>query len=242
MLRVCVVRLHVTTFRWASSDIAQESFFLLITGVMAGANMSGELKNPGKSIPRGTLAALSTTLIVYLSFTFLIAASCSNLLLKNDYLFLEDINLVPPIIFIGTFCMPFFSALSGLIGASRVLEALARDDLVGFLRPFCYTTKSGNPMIAVLFTFCLMILVLLIPAFNTIATIASIFFLLAYACVNLACLALEMASAPNWRPSFGLFTWHTCSLGIVGSILMTFFINRKFYENYACPRASFVRI
>ena len=79
------------------------SFIDLFAGIMAGANMSGELKNPNKAIPRGTVQATSFTLFCYTLLAFLVAFTCDNFLLKNNYNFLQAIDLHFSIVLIGTF-------------------------------------------------------------------------------------------------------------------------------------------
>ena len=60
-----------------------------------------------------------------------IAATCPKALLNNNYTFLKAINFWPPIVFIGIFFSSFSAALSSLIGASRVLHAMAKDGMFG---------------------------------------------------------------------------------------------------------------
>ncbi|XP_045930280.1 solute carrier family 12 member 9 isoform X2 [Micropterus dolomieu] len=196
------------------------------TGIMAGSNMSGELKNPSYSIPRGTITAVIFTFIIYNLLCVLVACSCDRVLLQRDYSFLRDINIWHPFVTVGVYCSTLSAAMSNLIGASRILYALARDDLFGkALSPAKKTSRSGNPWVSVLISWFLVQLVLFSGKLNTIASIVTIFFLLVYAAVDLACLALEWASAPNFRPTFRYFTWHTCVLGIVGCAVMMFLIN-----------------
>uniref|UniRef100_A0A674NHZ8 Solute carrier family 12 member 9 n=1 Tax=Takifugu rubripes TaxID=31033 RepID=A0A674NHZ8_TAKRU len=196
------------------------------TGIMAGSNMSGELKNPSYSIPRGTITAVIFTFIIYNLLCVLVACSCDRVLLQRDYSFLRDINIWHPLVTIGVYCSTLSAAMSNLIGASRILYALARDDLFGkVLSPAKKTSHSGNPWASVLISWFLVQLVLFSGKLNTIASIVTIFFLLVYAAVDVACLALEWASAPNFRPTFRYFTWHTCVLGIVGCAVMMFLIN-----------------
>ncbi|CAG06378.1 unnamed protein product, partial [Tetraodon nigroviridis] len=141
------------------------------------------------------------------------------MLLLRDYSFLRDINVWNPFVTIGVYSSTLSAAMSNLIGASRILYALARDDLFGkVLSPAKKTSRSGNPWASVLISWFGVQL-------NTIASIVTIFFLLVYAAVDLACLALEWASAPNFRPTFRYFTWHTCVMGIVGCGIMMFLIN-----------------
>lgn len=97
----------------------------------------GELKNPGKSIPRGTLSAMTFTFVVYISIALLTAATCSKKLMQNDYLFMIGISVFAPSVTIGLLTTTWSAALSTVIGASRVLEALSKDRIFG----------KGNPLL-----------------------------------------------------------------------------------------------
>ncbi|XP_059801237.1 solute carrier family 12 member 9 [Hypanus sabinus] len=196
------------------------------TGIMAGSNMSGDLKNPSYSIPRGTITAVIFTYIVYNILSVMVCCTCDRFLLQYNYGFLEDINVWGPFVIIGVYSSTLSAAMSTLIGASRILYALAKDDIFGkLLMPAKKTSRSGNPWAAVLISWLLVQLVLFTGKLNTIAGIVTVIFLLVYAAVDLACLALEWASAPNFRPTFRYFTWHTCVLGIIGCGIMMFLIS-----------------
>ncbi|KAK1882449.1 Solute carrier family 12 member 9 [Dissostichus eleginoides] len=193
--------------------------FTSCTGIMAGANMSGDLKTPSISIPKGTIVAVFYTFAVYVLLFLLVGATCDRTLLIQDYGFLQRINIWSPLVTVGIYCASLSAAMCSMIGASRILHALALDQLFGLpLAPATITSSSGNPWVAVLYTWGL-------AQLNAVASLVTVFYLLAYAAVDLACLALEWASAPNFRPTFQLFSWHTCLLGIVSCLVMMFVIN-----------------
>ncbi|CAJ0919713.1 unnamed protein product, partial [Mesorhabditis belari] len=192
-----------------------------VTGLMAGANMSGELARPNVSIPRGTVQAVFTTFFVYIFTALMMAATCSRDLLQNNYTVMLDVNVSRWFILVGIFSTTVFSSLSNLIGSSRVLNRLSQDKLFGILlRPASIEIGDKNPVVSVFISWIFVVLVLSIGAMNKIAKLTSIFFLLSYMGVNIATLALELTSAPNFRPTFKYFSWQTCTGGVIATATM----------------------
>lgn len=188
--------------------------------------MSGELKSPSRSIPIGTLSAVAFTFICYLILSILISATTPRFLLQNDFLFLMPINIWPGFVAVGILTATFSTGLSNLIGSSRVLEALAKDKVFGrILNVVTYGTWKGNPVAAVFISWAMVECILIIGSLNIIAQINSVLFMLSYMATNLACLGIELTGAPNFRPSFKFFSWHTCFIGLIGTLVMMFVIN-----------------
>ncbi|XP_028839034.1 solute carrier family 12 member 9 [Denticeps clupeoides] len=218
--------LDYSTNRMMSFATVFAVMFTSCTGIMTGANMSGELKNPNVSIPKGTIIAVFCTFTVYIFLFLLVSATCDRTLLIQDYSFFQRINVWPPFVVIGVYCASFSAAMSALIGASRILHALAIDKLFGWpLAPAAITSSSGNPWVSVLYTWGLVQCTVFAAELNVIAGLVTVFYLLAYAAVDMACLALEWASAPNFRPTFQFFSWYTCLLGMLSCLAMMFVIN-----------------
>ncbi|XP_059047097.1 solute carrier family 12 member 9 [Achroia grisella] len=213
--------------------------FTGVTGVMAGANMSGELKSPSRSIPLGTLTALVFTGVSYAALAALSAATCSRALLQNNYVYLLPLNVWPPFIAVGMLMATFSAGLSNLIGASRVLEALAKDNIFGFLlRPM--VSRSGNPVLAVIASWLLVQVGIMAGSLNAIAQVNSVLFMTSYFAINLACLGLDLASAPNFRPTFKQFSWATSLAGLAGCAALVFALRPLYAAGAALACSSLV--
>jgi solute carrier family 12 (potassium/chloride transporter), member 4/6 len=182
---------------------------------MAGSNRSGDLADAQKSIPIGTIGAIVTTSIVYLSSVLLFAGTVDNLLLRDK--FGQSIggklvvaNMAWPnqwVILIGSFLSTLGAGLQSLTGAPRLLQAIAKDDIIPFLRPFAVSSSRGEPTRALLLTICICQCGILLGNVDILAPLLSMFFLMCYGFVNLACALQTLLRTPNWRPRFKFYHW-----------------------------------
>ncbi|KAL7634134.1 UNVERIFIED_CONTAM: hypothetical protein RMT77_015462 [Armadillidium vulgare] len=200
-----------------------------VKGIMNGANMSGELINPGFSIPAGTLGALLFTFSTYTILFILTASTCSRFLLQNNYNFLIGINVWPPLVTIGVITATMSSSLSKMIGASRVLAAIVKDNIFGNVLSWLGLASYGsNPIGCILMAFLVTQCIIMVGELNTIAVIATVFSLMSYTSLSIACFCLEWASAPNFRPTFQYFSWWTALLGIIGNFCMMMIVSPSY--------------
>src|SRR3990172_6783327 len=102
-------------------------YFPAVTGFEAGVSMSGDLKDPKKSIPRGTITAILMGLIVYIGLAFFFSYYVDSGLLVNDPKALLKIALVPEIVILGIWGATLSSAFGSILGAPRILQSTAID-------------------------------------------------------------------------------------------------------------------
>ena len=218
-------------------------FFPAVTGITAGANMSGDLKDPGMAIPRGTFSAIVITYITYIVYgvmvgcTFLAHASgdvseyiftfngtgnletleftdCSFEARNgscifgsvNDQQTMTIISVTGYLIYGGCFAATLSSAIASLVGAPRVLQALAKDKLYPGIELFAKGYGANNdPVRGYLFVFCLALICILIGDLNVVSSLLSNFFVASYALINFSSFHASITKSPGWRPSFKYF-------------------------------------
>lgn len=185
-------------------------FFPAVTGFTAGVAMSGDLKDPKKDIPKGTMLAIGTGLIVYLLLAMAFYFFVDRELLISDYNFLIKIAWIPALVIAGIWGATLSSALGGILGAPRILQAIALDRIVPRLMGKGYGSNK-EPRNALLFTYVLAQLGILIGDLDVIAGVVTMFYLTAYGFINIA-FALEKWASVDFRPSFKITLW----IGIVG--------------------------
>ncbi|XP_072009173.1 solute carrier family 12 member 7 isoform X3 [Engystomops pustulosus] len=197
-------------------------YFPSVTGIMAGSNRSGDLKDAQKSIPFGTILAIATTSFIYLSCVVLFGACIEGALLRDKFGEAVSGQLVigtlawpsPWVIVIGSFFSTCGAGLQSLTGAPRLLQAIARDGIVPFLQVFGHGKANGEPTWALLLTAGICEIGILIASLDSVAPILSMFFLMCYMFVNLACALQTLLRTPNWRPRFKYYHWTLSFVGM----------------------------
>lgn len=199
-------------------------FFPAVTGIEAGIAMSGDLKDPARSLPRGTIAAVLTGLLVYLAIPFYLHLRVpeGERLLTEPFV-MRDLARWPALVVAGVWCATLSSGMGALLGAPRTLQALARDRVVPGWIGRGYG-KGGDPRIAILITFLVAGAGILLGDLNAIAPVLSMFFLTSYGLLNISAGFGAMIGSASWRPTFRVPGWLSL-LGAVGCFAVMFMIN-----------------
>lgn len=202
-------------------------FFPATTGIMVGANMSGELTNPRKSIPAGTLWAIGISSVVYFALAIWCAYTSSPSELLSNYTIMVDKALWQPIVVLGILGATFSSALSSYVGAPRILQAMGAKKLLPLGDWFSKTAPNGEPRNAMVATGTIGLLGLLVRDLNAIASLVTMFFLITYCTLNVIVLLESSLGLLSFRPTLRINRLIPLT-GAVGCIFAMFIINPAF--------------
>lgn len=201
-------------------------FFPAVTGIMAGVNMSGDLKDPAKSIPKGTFIAIGVGYIIYMGLPVILASRADASTLVQNPLIMRQIALWGGAILLGIWGATLSSAVGSLLGAPRVLQALTNDQVLP--RPLAFLGKGSGkeqiPRSATIFTIILTLILVYLGNLNTIAPILTMFFLTTYGVLNVTAGIEKLVESPSFRPKFKVH-WFFSLLGTVGCLAVMFLIN-----------------
>lgn len=211
-------------------------YFPAVTGILAGINMSGDLKDPSRSIPSGTLWAVGFGALVYLIQMLICGGAFSReAMIAQPYQTLKNGALfgMGYLVAAGVFAATLSSALGSFLGAPRILQAVSRDKILNFLEPFGKGSGvTDEPRRALILTGIITIGVFLWSgnsaggaALNAVASVITMFFLYTYGMVNMAAFIEAFGGNPSFRPKFGWFHWSGALLGAIGCVAAALLID-----------------
>ena len=203
--------------------------FPAFTGMIAGLGLSGDLRNPQRSIPLGTIGATLAGMVVYVLVAIkLWQCATPAQLADTDRIIMADISVWGPVIFIGLGAASFSSALGSIMVAPRTLQALARDNVLpipGSNRLMrTGVGKTQEPVPATFVSGAIAIVFVAIGELNFIAQILTMFFLVTYGALCVASFLEHFAGNPSYRPTFHS-RWYVSLLGTVMCGLMMYQIS-----------------
>jgi amino acid transporter len=198
-------------------------FFPAVTGIAVGVSMSGDLKNPAKDIPLGTMSSIGFTAFIYVAAAVWLAGHASPQDLISNKLIMYDIAAWPGMILVGIWASTLSSALGSMVAAPRTLQAIASDEAL----PSVLKSQMGSPTeprAATLVTIGIALLFVWMGNLNYVAPIITMFFLNTYGMINLTSGLEAIIGNPSFRPTFRT-PWPLALLGAAGCYITMFLIN-----------------
>ncbi len=199
--------------------------FPAFTGMTAGVGLSGDLKNPRRSIPLGTISATLTGMIIYIFVVFKLSISLSPDELAYDQFAMSKIAVWGPIIPIGLAAATLSSAIGSILVAPRTLQALAGDQTfpTNIVNKFLHTGRGeeNEPVNATFISSIIILAIVVMGSVDFVAQIISMFFMVTYGSLCLVSFLEHFAGNPSYRPTFRS-KWYFSLLGAIGCFIMMF--------------------
>ncbi len=191
-------------------------FFPAVTGFTQGVSMSGDLKDPGKSLPLGTFLAVGISILVYFGVALVFAGASSGENLSHDYGAMNRVARFGFLVDAGVIAATLSSAMASFLGAPRILQSMAGDRIFPFLMHFAKGYgPTNNPRRGVLLTTGIAFVTIALGNLNLIAPVVSMFFLVSYGLLNYATFYEARAASPSFRPRF---RWFDRRLSLLGGL------------------------
>ncbi|MCG6877566.1 MAG: amino acid permease [Deltaproteobacteria bacterium] len=191
-------------------------FFPAVTGFTQGVSMSGDLKDPGKSLPLGTFMAVGISILVYFGVAVVFAGVLSRNILAADYGAMGKVARFSFLIDAGVIAATLSSAMASFLGAPRILQSLSADRIFPFLLLFSKGSgPTNNPRHGVLLSAAIALATVALGNLNVIAPVVSMFFLISYGLLNYATFFEARSASPSFRPRF---RWFHYRLSLVGAL------------------------
>jgi len=218
--------------KWMNSNhffVVFAIIFPAFTGMTAGVGLSGDLKNPGKSIPIGTTAGTLTSFVLYFFIAYKLAISASTGQLSDNQLIMADIALFGSIIVpLGLAASTFSSALGSVMVGPRTLQAIALDNSIPIQSANKWLSrmrkKDNEPVNASIITCLIALIFVAIGGVDVVAQIITMFFLVTYGTLCLISFLNHFGSSPSYRPSFKS-KWYISLLGFMAAVWIMFQIS-----------------
>jgi amino acid transporter len=200
-------------------------FFPAVTGFTAGIGMSGDLRDPTRSIPKGTLLAILAGAAVYLVVPFFLSISKIDrgILASPGVDVWTDVALLGPfLVFAGMWGAILSSAFGSVLSGPRVLQALSQDGLApGFLSKL---SPKGQPTVATWITGAIALTAVLLGNLNAVAQFVTILFLTLYVIINISAAIERLVGDPSYRPTINV-PWYISLAGSAGALIVMFLLN-----------------
>lgn len=235
------------TFDWQSIIAVTGMVFISYGGLTKVASIAEEVKDPGKSLVKGSFLAFIIVQTLYVLIVTILAgvltpaefiASHSPLSDAAAKMFTNPVIKWVQVVLLSSAAIIAFitTANAGIMSASRVPMAMSRDKMLP--KMFGKLSKRGTPVSSIITTSAFMLILIFSMDLKDLAKTASLFMLLLFILVNLSVIVIRSTNMSNYRPVFkspmfpvlqilgmGFYTALILNMGlkpiIIGSIFLT---------------------